>query len=106
MKITHRISTGQFEYVEIEHEARESTADFVGKEIKEDHDALKAAFAPKPTNAGVPDREYNSFIDNMLLGGDNHISTWENLSDKQRDSAQVIKRALKRISAKENKQPE
>lgn len=94
------MAVGEYEFVEIESEVTGQSIE----ELRKTRDAIKDEFRPKPINAGVPDKEYNSFIDNMLLGGDNHIDVWEKLSDKQRDSAQVIKRALKRLEAKNKEQ--
>lgn len=100
MKITYRISTAMYEYVEIEEEPQlGKTAD----QVRETYDGFVRAFAPKPINQ-LPDKEYNIFIDAMLLNEANHIDTWEKLSNKQKEIAQILKRALKRIEARNNRE--
>ncbi len=95
MRTTHRISTGQFEYVEIEHGTAQSPG-----QTRIDHDEWVAAFKPQ---TGILDKEFNAFVDAMLLNEPNHTDVWEKLSDKQKDTAQTIKRALKRLEAREGK---
>lgn len=56
----------------------------------------------KSANAtGISDRDYNAFIDRMLLGDTNHVEEYQAMSAMQKDTVQVIKRSLKRIAAKE-----
>lgn len=58
------------------------------------------AFKPK---VGLLDKDFNAFIDRMLLGQEgNHIEQYEAMSERQKDQVQCIKRALKRLKAKEN----
>ncbi len=102
MKITHRISTGQFEYVEVEHEALEEMPD---ENIRTIHDGLKAAFAPKPTNQ-LSDKEFDQFIQRMMEGDDNHIDQMEQMSEKQKWAMQICKRALARIEYKRKRKEE
>ncbi len=97
MKYTLHVPVEQYGFVAVEFERGEQP----GGDIAELYREVSSAFK---TQAGVPPKEYNTFIDSMLLGESNHIDVWEKLSDDQRDAAQVIKRALKRISAKN--QPE
>ena len=99
-KITLHVSVGEYEFVEVETEIIQDSDIAVSAAAKGTYDTIKAAFAPK---AGVTDKEMNAFVDNMLMGGDNHIESWEKMSDTQRSHAQTIKRALARIAAKEQR---
>ncbi len=83
----------QYGFVAVEFERSEQPESDIAGLYRE----VAAAFK---TQAGVAPKEYNAFIDAMLLGESNHISVWEKLSDDQRDAAQVLKRALKRLEAK------
>lgn len=54
-------------------------------------------------NTGLPDKEYNGFIERQLTSEANHIEDYEKMSPDQQRTVQVIKRALKRLEAKEDK---
>ncbi len=101
MKITHRISTGQFEYVEIEQDFKDTA--YVESEmpsvIKSAHDDYVNAFKPKPINS-LSDKEFDTFIQQQLEGEGNHIEDYEKCSPDQKKIVQLIKRALKRITYK------
>ncbi len=94
MKVTLHVPVEQYGFVAADVETDDPN------EIRAAYQRIADAFK---TGAGVAQKEYNAFIDAMLLGEPNHIDIWEKLSDDQRDAAQVIKRALKRLEAK-NKQ--
>lgn len=98
MKITLHVPVEQFGFVAIERDfvSGEAVVEVSASLYKE----IAEAFKPKPINSGIPEKEYNQFIDAMLLGEPNHIDVWEKLSAKQKDAAQVIKRGLKRLEAK------
>ena len=54
--------------------------------------------------AGLPKAEWDKFLTNLLKGsGDNHVNEWEQLSERQVDIVQEVKRALKRIDYEETK---
>ena len=85
MKATLHIPTEQYGFVEVEVEA----------------DSVEEAVSLYPKNGeGLSDKEFNAFIDNQLIGSDNHIEQYEKASADQKAIIQVIKRALKRIEYK------
>lgn len=98
MKITFRVPTEMYAFAEVTIDAGDVTA----QEVKEKYDYFSEAFKPKPINS-LPDKEYNEFIDRIMLGESNHIETWEKCSPEQKAAAQVIKRSLKRLEARENR---
>ena len=97
MKVTYRIPTEMYAYVELEAEILDDAMS--AEQMAANYQYYVDAFKVRPVNL-LPDKDYNQFIDNLLLGKDNHIETWEKLSPAQKESAQVIKRALKRIEYK------
>ena len=50
---------------------------------------------------GVTPKEFNAFLDNMLLGEDNHIEQLEPMSSTQKFVVNELKKALKRLKARE-----
>lgn len=98
MKITYRIPTEMYAYVELQYEYNDTVS---AETVAENYSELSKAFKPKPINS-LSDKEFNQFIDNMLLGEDNHIESYEKLSPSQKDTVQTIKRALKRLKSKED----
>lgn len=100
MKVTHRISTGQFEYVEIE---GEMPNDAHPSEVRNAHNILKAAFAPQPINS-LQTKEWNRFIERVLQGDPNHISEYEKCSPEQKRVVNEVKRALDRLAAAEGRE--
>lgn len=89
MKYKAHISTGEYEFVEIESDDFES--------LVEEYQHVENRFK---FNDGIDEKSFNQFVDNMLMGQDNHIETWERLSADQRAIAQVIKRSIKRLNYK------
>ena len=94
MKYTGQISTGQFEYLAFEMDG--GTAEGAVEAYKD----LQEAWKPK---VGLGDKEYNAFIDRMLMGETNHVEEYNVMSPEQQKCVQTIKRALKRIEAKQSK---
>lgn len=94
MKIELHIPTVQYGFIAVELE------DATPEIVRATYDSYAAAFKPQPINT-LPDKEYNTFIDNMLLGDDNHVETYNAMSPQQKDAVQVLKRALKRLKSKE-----
>ena len=95
MKITLHIPTEQYGYCQAEFEADDMNA--VAHNYREIAKVFKSS-------GGLPDKEYNAFIDRMLAGEDNHVETYQAMSDQQKDAVQVIKRAQKRLDYK-SKEP-
>lgn len=53
--------------------------------------------------AGLPEKDFNAFVDRQMLGESNKIEDYELASDTQKVIIQCVKRSLKRIAAKGNK---
>lgn len=89
IKISLHIPTEQYGFIAVECEGL--TADETAALYKE----YSTGFQPK---AGISEKDYNTFIDRMLLGQEgNHIEQYVAMSDQQKYAVQVIKRGLKRI---------
>jgi len=100
MKVIYRLSPGpQFEYVEVH---SEEPNEIEPKEIARYYEEYSSAFRPKPINS-LNDKEYDTFIQNMLEGGSNHVEDIERMSPEQQKYMQIVKRALNRIEYKINK---
>lgn len=98
MKVTYRIPTDPYAYVEIEDEV---TA-FNWPQIKENYDELASTFK---IGEGITDKEYNDFMDSFLLGEMNGLGeVYQLMSPSQQACVQTIKRSLKRIKARQSKQ--
>lgn len=89
-----RIPTEQFAYIELE---VEDTAENI---VLIHYDFLRMV---KP-KVGIPDKEYNDFVDRYLLGEKNHVEVYQLMSPEQQTCVQTIKRSLARIKAKQEKQ--
>ncbi len=106
-KITVHYPVEQYGFAEIELDTakmifEEGRTPSVEKITQEVYENLAAAFKPQ---AGLGDKDFNAFIDYMLLGTPNHIEMYEKLSDQQRDIVQCLKRALKRLESREDPKP-
>lgn len=49
---------------------------------------------------GLPDKEYNQFIDAYLSGQPIHVETYERMNVGQKKVVQIIKRAFARIKSR------
>lgn len=100
MKITHHIATGQFEFVEVEYDTdggNVSAAEVIRSSEAEIRKAITA-------QAGLPTKEWNKFLERILLNEPNHIEDLEQCSDEQRKIINEVKKALARIEAREPKE--
>lgn len=97
MKLTIRIPGEMYSFDEVELEVP-ATKD-APMILKEWADDVRAAFAPKPINE-MPAKDFDVFVENMLMGVPNHTETLEKLSPAQKTCHNTIKRALNRIKAK------
>lgn len=86
----------QYAFIEVDFEGTPN-------EIVAAYNEINNAYWNQKEVAPLADKEYNEFIDNLMLGESNHIETWEKCSPEQRAAAQVIKRSLKRLEARENR---
>lgn len=93
MKITYRIPTEQYAYVEIEREEETITP----KEIRSTYYNLSQAF--KPT-VGMSDKEVDAWLDNMFLEKGNSTDVWAKRSPEQEKWLKCIKRSLSRVANK------
>ena len=93
MKFSGQISTGQFEYLAFEVEGTPEAA-------VEAYRALQVAFKG---GEGLPEKEFNAFLDRQLMGETNHVEEYQLMSAEQQKVVQTIKRSLKRIEARQNK---
>lgn len=89
-----RIATREYCYVEVEVED-------TFENIFEAHGKLQQIHFP----VGIPEKEMNSVVDKMLQGisVNGGIEIYEKMSQSQKYAAQTIKRALKRLEAREDK---
>lgn len=95
MKITHRIPTKEYAYVEIELEETEIIFD----DIATVHGKLFDAFKPQE---GLTAKELDLIVENMCLNKTvtNGTELWAKATQAQKDQINCLKRALKRIEAK------
>ncbi len=49
---------------------------------------------------GIPDKDFDRFIDSYLLGEKNHVEEYQKMSDDQKKTVQIIKRSLARLKAR------
>lgn len=89
-----RIPTEQFAYIEL---SVEDTAENI---VAIHYDFLRMV---KP-KVGLPEKEFNSFVDKYLLGEKNHVEVYQLMSPEQQVCVQTIKRSLARIKAKQEKE--
>jgi len=95
MKYHLRVPTNeQYAYIEAEMEGDSEQA-------IDEYYKLTRALKPKE---GLPDKDYNAFIDNQLLGESNQLETYTQMSDQQKNAVQIIKRALARIKARQTQE--
>ncbi len=92
MKALAHIPTEQYGFIEQELEGS------TNEEIKMAYNAIKRAWEAQE---GLTTKDFNAFLDNMLLKEDfNHVETYEAMNDQQRAVVQEIKKCLKRIKEK------
>ncbi len=89
-----------YAYVEIETELKILNPS--PEQIADEYNRFSDAFKPKPINE-MPKKEFDAYIENQLLGNGKNGEEYYKMSPAQQECAQTIKRALKRLEAKENK---
>ena len=94
MKTEIRIPTTQYGYITLEFEG-------TAEEAIAEHNRVLSLYAG---GAGLPDKEYNAFIDRQLMGEPNEMEVYASMSLEQQSHVQIIKRALNRIKYKQEKQ--
>lgn len=95
MKVTYRIPTEQYAYVEIE----EETLIDDPQRIQENFKKLSDAFKPQ---VGLTSKEFNACVDEMLNTGTVKEGTelYQRMNDKQKFFFQEHKKGLNRLEAK------
>jgi len=104
MKTEHRIPTTQFGYISVYVEAGEELATETINRLMADHARLSEAYTRSgEAIIGIQEKEMNPVVDKMLLGQtvEGGIEIYEKMNATQKYTVQTIKRALKRISAKD-----
>lgn len=94
MKFTGHVAIGQYEYMEVEGESQEEVSE-----------ACRAIQREWGAADGIPDKEMNPVIDKMLLGEtvEGGIEIYEKMNSTQKYAVQTLKRALKRLEARDGK---
>ena len=95
MKYILRLPTND-QYAYIEQEGEYDTID-------EALEAYNIAMTLIKGGTGLPDKEFNAFLDRMLKDEPNHIEDYEKASADQKAIIQILKRALKRADYKQLK---
>lgn len=104
MKTTYHVPTESFGFIEIEAEDSDRPLAFQIQERVEAYKAISEAVKGTPSGEGIPDKEYNQFMDNFLMGNMNGLGEiYQAMSKEQQSCVQVIKKSLKRIKARQNK---
>lgn len=102
MKREHRVSTGQFEYVNIELDSGEELTDEMLQRAVLDQKRATEAFQGA---GGLLEPEWRKFLVNLITeSGANHVETLELLSPYQSRVMQDIKKTMDRITYKERKE--
>lgn len=99
MKVTYRIPTEQYAYVEIE---KEYQTEPTMEDVQATYKHLTEAFKVK---VGLPAKEFNAALDRYLNDGTGETEVYLAMSPAQQAVIQEIKKAFKRIEAKEGKLP-
>lgn len=93
MKITYHIPTEQYGFVELEKPLEE------GDEIMSYGEVKRSVY---PNGDGLTDKEFNKALDRYLLEGDMDSEAYAQMSEGQKDVIQCLKRANKRLKARED----
>lgn len=90
MKITYRIPTDAYAYVEIEQDLDKLDAVL----IRENYRELTAAFK---VGDGIPEKDFDAFVERQLEGRPNDVEEYHRMSPEQQKYIQINKRAQNRI---------
>ena len=92
MKVTYRIPTEQYAYVEVETTVKEETTP---ETVLETHRVLTEAFKPK---SGIPTKDFNQALDRYLKDGTGETEQFLAMNPDQQRVFQEIKKSLKRVN--------
>lgn len=95
MKTIVQIQTEPFQLI-----SQEFDCEMTPDEAVEAYRALQRAYKG---GDGLPEKDFNAFIDRYLLGDKNHVEEYQLMNKEQQNVCQIIKRSLKRIEARQNK---
>lgn len=99
MKITYRIPTEQYAYVEI----TEDNSLLMSPElIRQDYEQYADAFKIKPINS-LPTKDFNAALDRYLTEETGETEVYVSMSPDQQRVFQEIKKSLNRIKSRESK---
>src|ERR1700679_4214032 len=103
MKITYRVPKEAYAYVEIQEEVGEHT---LPEWIAQRSSFFTDAFKPEKVGEGLEKKEFDGFLDKMLMGGSIHVSDYEKMDKVQQDTIQSVKRSQARIERLMERQSE
>ncbi len=92
MKVTYRIPTEQYAYVEV---AVDYDRQPTPEEVATNYTCLSKAFKPQ---AGLPEKEFCKAVDRYLNKGDGELEVYQSMSPAQKEWFQITKRAFKRLN--------
>jgi len=93
-KANIRIPTTQYAFLEVQ---VEGTPDFICESYHEFTNLMKVG-------AGLDPKAYDTFIQKQLLGEPNHWDEYNLMNPEQQKMVHIIRRALKRINYKNQKE--
>lgn len=102
-KVTLRIPTAdQYAFIELVFENDTLGGENFGPEdVFIEYQRFTEVFKPKD---GIAAKTFDTFVEKQLLGSGNNVDTYNAMSLPQKTFVQIVKRALKRIQAKQNKE--
>lgn len=96
MKATLRVPLDQYAFIEFRYDDKFiQPADLIAK--------YREAMREFKGGPGLTEREFQAFIDRQLCGDPNQADEYARTSNEQKNVIQIIKRALKRIEARQAK---
>lgn len=94
MKVTYRIPTEQYAYVEIEREYQSEPS------VEEVHDTYTRLTKAFRVQVGLSTKDFNACLDRYLNDGTGETEKYLAMSPQQQAVIQELKKAFKRIEAK------
>lgn len=101
MKLTLRIPTqDQYAFVECELNIGLAGQNVPPEEVKELYDVYAGAFK---IQEGLPSKDFDKFLDKYLGENTGDVEIYNGMNQDQKDRIQMLKRAFKRIEARQMK---
>lgn len=98
MKITYHIPTEQYGFIEVELDNDHLPEGVAPKSYLE----VKEWFKEDEVGPGLLEKDFRVALDRYLLSGDMDSEAYAQMNEKQKDIIQCLKRANKRIRAKQS----